>query len=192
MHYSCRCTADVQQLSYSKQMSAVQTSTNHFMSRRHKQLIKCSYFYSSSCFNFFVLELFIICEQNWDFCTFFPQNINTFKDSGPKSCQYLSQKVSALFFSVFPAWLVVTLICVTTKLPPPKSPSITVFGRCLLCHVEGKKDPKQDQRRRPGQGPTYVSLAVVNNIPSAGPTSVNIILTASSCPLVAPVPEFLT
>lgn len=94
--------------------------------------------------------------------------------------------------SVLPAWLVATLICCC---PPPRSPSITVFGTCLLCHVEGNKDLKQDQRRRQGQGPTFVLLAVVSNCTAFrlwGPTSVNIILTASSCPVFARVPEFLT
>lgn len=74
---------------------------------------------------------------------------------------------------------------------PPRSPSITVFGTCLLWHVEGNKD----QRRRPGQGPPLASLAVVSDCTAFrlwGPTSANIILTASSCPVSARVPEFLT
>lgn len=85
--------------------------------------------------------------------------------SRPKSCQYLSRSV------------------------------LFLFGTCLLCHVEGNKTLKQDQRQRPGQGPTFVLLAVVSNCTAFllwGPTCVNIILTSSSCPGFTRVPEFLT
>lgn len=71
-----------------------------------------------------------------------------------------------------------------------RRPSITVFGRCLLCHVEGNKESEQDQSWGPGQGLTYVLLAVVNNCSTfrpRGPTIVSIILTASSCSLLAGV-----
>lgn len=127
-----------------------------------------------------------------------PQNpgcSSTLKDSGPKSCQYLCQDVSALFLSVFPSWLLVTLICVATKLPPPLPPgvhpSLCLGGVYFVMLRERRIQSRTSSGGQVNGRLTYYWLWSTK-FRLRGPTSVNIILTASSRPLVAPVPEFLT